>query len=136
MTAISSHNAYAMRKSFSRGWSRYYKDESETEAKTETSDVEGSGGTNLRDFVALLPRTTSVSCTREEPQKLIRVVQSDSALKPGISGSLPDLITGDKGEGSNFGGMFFHHLIEVSKTGEYRILSLPLVNRTFPVGFP
>ena len=106
MTAISSHNTYAMRKSFSRGWSRYYKDENETEAKTETSDAEGSGGTNMRDFVALLPRTTSVSCTREQPQKQIRVVQSDSALKPGISGSLPDLISGDKGKGSNCGILF------------------------------
>lgn len=97
VAAVSSNNTYSMRRSFSRGWSRYYKDDIESDQSVESSEKEGTGG-NLRDFVTLLPRTTSLSLnTNRDDGKKLRLIQSEGSLKQIKSAELPDVVVGDAG---------------------------------------
>ena len=98
VSAISDpQGSYAAKRSFARGWSRYYKSDAEGEQKSEASDAE-SNASNVRDFVALLPRTTSVSFQtgQDRPKKpSLRVIQSESSLT--AASVLPDVVSGDQG---------------------------------------
>lgn len=90
-----------MRRSFSRGWSRYYKSDTESEQNTvaEIPDKEGNVA-NVRDFVALLPRTTSLSLNsnKEDAKKQsLRLIQSEGSLKSTGNSELPDVVVGDAG---------------------------------------
>jgi len=98
VAAISSNAVYPMRKSFTRGWSRYYKSDADSNQSGDVSDKEGSA-TNVRDFVSLLPRTTSLSLTtanKEEPSKQpLRLIQSETSFP--TASELPDVVNYDQG---------------------------------------
>ena len=100
VAAISSNSVYAMRKSFSRGWSRYYKADTESEQPSNVPDKEGNA-TNMRDFVALLPRTASLSLTtanKEEGDKpSLRLIQSESHIKTTAASDIPVVVSDDQG---------------------------------------
>ena len=101
VTAISNTNSvYSMRKSFSRGWSRYYKSDNDSDQAADASDKEGNN-TNVRDFVALLPRTASLSLTnanKEEGSKQsLRIVRSEGSFITSGATELPDVVSGDQG---------------------------------------
>ncbi len=83
VTAISSQSTYSERKSFSRGWSRYAKEETESKTNVSESDTSSS---NVRDFVSLLPRSMSVTVSSEtEDSKKDSTVLSDGENKEELS---------------------------------------------------
>eukprot|EP00795_Rhopilema_esculentum_P002762 gene2762-982_t len=127
VSAISDpQGCYATKKSFARGWSRYYKSDAEGEQKSEASDAE-SNASNVRDFVALLPRTTSVSFQtgQDGPKKSsLRVIQSESSLT--AASVLPDVVSGDQGyEGPVERKRTLLEVADEDETGELPLRNVP-----------
>ena len=89
-TAISTHSSYSERKSFSRGWSRYDKEEADPKQNNPESTADAQ---NVRDFVALLPRSTSVSVVNAQESRKESFVssRSDSCMAGSNAALLPDV---------------------------------------------
>ena len=67
------------------------------------SDREGNG-TNVRDFVALLPRTASLSLNPNKDEmktQSLRLIQSEGSLKTTTVDELPDVLSGEPGNSGN-----------------------------------